>query len=298
MLEYYEDFVSSILRTRNSKKPLRMLERNWQHQWIQPRFVKRARNVSMERPVARPMSSNQNLRVSWKPVNPQDWVLENLYRIIMKALHEKETIHYSTTIWFTHWFICLKPSKIQQKRQQWTRNGKLGEKLAWNLTKVRSKKEVIEEARTSGAKVHFPSKMDMSFEECWMGGKTPKMQRSSCTPRWYCKRWFRLLRTVHWTRIVSVTNSKSHGYHLQIARMRRTSSGRSICLYSGKWRIHPNYWKFQNSECPDIWIRPPKHKWTKTWSAMEDPVAPLERNLYGYPLAGVLWERQFDKVLF
>ena len=26
---------------------------------------------------------------------------------------------------------------------------------AWNLTKVRSKKEVIDEARTSGTKVHF-----------------------------------------------------------------------------------------------------------------------------------------------
>ena len=30
---------------------------------------------------------------------------------------------------------------------------------------------------------------------------------------------------------------------------------------------------------------------------MKDPVVPLERNLYGYPLAGLLWERQFEKVL-
>ena len=32
---------------------------------------------------------------------------------------------------------------------------------AWDLTKVRSKKEVIDEARTKGAKVHFASLMDM-----------------------------------------------------------------------------------------------------------------------------------------
>ena len=32
---------------------------------------------------------------------------------------------------------------------------------AWNLTKVRSKKEVIDQARTSGAKVHFASLMDI-----------------------------------------------------------------------------------------------------------------------------------------
>ena len=30
---------------------------------------------------------------------------------------------------------------------------------------------------------------------------------------------------------------------------------------------------------------------------MEDPVVPLERNLYGHPLAGLLWERQYEKVL-
>ena len=28
---------------------------------------------------------------------------------------------------------------------------------------------------------------------------------------------------------------------------------------------------------------------------MEDPVVPLERNLYGHPLAGLLWERQFEE---
>ena len=41
------------------------------------------------------------------------------------------------------------------------------------------------------------------------------------------------------------------------------------------------------SECPDIWIRLPRHKWPKSWSSIEDPVVPLERNLYGHPLAGL-----------
>ena len=38
--------------------------------------------------------------------------------------------------------------------------GKLDKISTWNLTKVRSKKEVIDEARSSGAKVHFASLMD------------------------------------------------------------------------------------------------------------------------------------------
>ena len=38
--------------------------------------------------------------------------------------------------------------------------------------------------------------------------------------------------------------------------------------------------KIPKSECPDIWIRLPRHKW-----------------LYGQPLAGLLWEKQFEKIL-
>ena len=55
--------------------------------------------------------------------------------------------------------------------------------------------------------------------------------------------------------------------------------------------------KIPKSECPDIWIRLPRHKWPKSWSSMEDQVVPLERNLYGHPLAGLLCERQFEKIL-
>ena len=58
----------------------------------------------------------------------------------------------------------------------------------------------------------------------------------------------------------------------------------------------PTLMKIPKSECPDIWICLPKHKWPKSWSSMEDPVVPLERNLYGHPLAGLLSKRQFETV--
>ena len=44
-------------------------------------------------------------------------------------------------------------------------------------------------------------------------------------------------------------------------------------------------------------IRLPRHKWPKSWANIEDPVATLERNLYGHPLAGLLCEGQFEEVL-
>ena len=59
----------------------------------------------------------------------------------------------------------------------------------------------------------------------------------------------------------------------------------------------PKLLKIPKSACPDIWIRLPRHKWPKSWSSVEDPIVPLERNLYGHLLAGLLWERQFEKIL-
>ena len=59
----------------------------------------------------------------------------------------------------------------------------------------------------------------------------------------------------------------------------------------------PKMLKIPKSECPDIWIRLPRHKSLESWSSMEDPVVLLERNLYGHLLAGLIWERQFEKIL-
>ena len=80
----------------------------WKHRWLQPCLARHARKASMERPVARLMISNLNLRVSWKPVNPQECACENLYHNIMRTiLQEKETTHYNITIWYTNLFLCL-----------------------------------------------------------------------------------------------------------------------------------------------------------------------------------------------
>ena len=65
----------------------------------------------------------------------------------------------------------------------------------------------------------------------------------------------------------------------------------------GKVEDAPALLKTPKSECPDISIRLPRLKWPKSWSSMIDPVVPLEKNLYGHPLARLSWERQIEKVL-
>ena len=46
----------------------------------------------------------------------------------------------------------------------------------------------------------------------------------------------------------------------------------------------PKLLKIAKSKCPDTWRRLPRHRWPKSWSNIEDPVVPLERNLCGRPL--------------
>ena len=157
----YEEFISLTLRTRNSRRPSRMLARNWKQQWFPLCHARSARIIRIVGMVTcapavpsklwrrivvvvHPTKLKQNLRVFWKLMNLRDCVWEIQYRIIMKTmLQEKETIHYSITIWFINLFLCLKLWKPLQQKQQWKRNGK-------NWRKFRR-----------GATVHFASLMDI-----------------------------------------------------------------------------------------------------------------------------------------
>ena len=76
---------------------------------------------------------------------------------------ENSLQHYN----MVHKFIpMLQAMKIPAAKAAADKEWKKLEKIpAWDLTKVRNKSEVIDEARTKGIKVHFASLM-MSFEEC------------------------------------------------------------------------------------------------------------------------------------
>ena len=77
-------------------------------------------------------------------------------------LQEKETIHYSMKKLVRKFILMPQAMKIPAAKaavdKEWE---KLENISAWNLTKVRNKEEVIDEARTKGAKVHFASLMDI-----------------------------------------------------------------------------------------------------------------------------------------
>ena len=278
-----------------------MLARNWKHQWLLqcPAKLLRVRRIVG---VVHPLKSKQNLRVFWKLVNLQDCVWENHCRIIMKTiLQEKETIHYRIIIRFTNLFICLKLWKFQQQRQHWTSNGKNWRKFRRGTWQKSEEKKGDRWSKDVGRKSSFCLiNGHMSFEKCWIGGKAPKIQRSSCTPMWYCKgdSGSYAVFTEQGPSASQMTAAKV----MDIISRLRGCAGQAADAVSAHTQVKmedaAKLLKIPKSECPDIGIRPPRHQWSKSWSILEDPVVPLERNVYGHPLAGLIgkaiWENPIE----
>ena len=141
----------------------------------------------------------------------------------------------------------------------------------------------------------------MSLEECRIGYKAPKIQKVELYSEAIlfvkeCSGSYAVF-----TEQGSSASQMTAAKIMDIIFRLPGCAGQAADAVSAKTQVKMEYGhkllKIPKSECPDIWIRIPRHKWPKLWSSMEDPVVPLERNLYGHPLAGPLWERQFEKIL-
>ena len=176
---------------------------------------------------------------------------------------------------------------------------KLDKFSAWNLTKVRSKKEVIDEARTS-ASVHFASLMDIChLKDAELEAKHQKYKGRVVLRGDIVKDNSGSYAV--YTEQGSSASQMTAAKIMDIIYRLPGCDGQAADAVSAKTQVKMEdahkLLKIPKSECPDIWIRLPRHKWPKSWSSMEDPVVPLERNLYGHPMAGLLWERQLEKIL-
>ena len=166
---------------------------------------------------------------------------------------------------------------------------------AWNLTKVKSKKQVIDEARTTGAKVHFASLMDI----CHLKNAELEANHQKYKGRVVLRGDIAKDDSGSYAVFTEQGSSASQMTAAKIMDIMSRlpgCDGQAADAASAYTQVKmedmlTNCSKIPKSECPDIWIRLPRHKWPKSWSNMEDPVVPLKRNLYGHPLAGLLWER-------
>ena len=159
---------------------------------------------------------------------------------------------------------------------------------------------MIDETRTNGSKVHFASQMDIChLKNAELEAKHQKY-KGRVVLRGDIVNYDSGSYAV-FTEKGSSASQMTAAKVIDVIARRPGCAGPAADEVSAYTQVKmedaPSIMKIPKSECPEIWIRPPRHKWPKSWSSMEDPVVPLERNLYGHPLAGLLWQRQFEKVL-
>ena len=172
--------------------------------------------------------------------------------------------------------------------------GKIEKILAWQLTKVRNKKKVIAEAKNKGKTVHFASSMDICH-----------LKNSELEPKFQKYKRRLVLRsdivkddsgsyavfTEQGSSASQMTAAKVMDVISRLPGCAEQAADAMSAYTQVQMEDGPSLLKIPKSECPDIGIRLPRHKWPKSCSSMEDPVVPLERNLYGHPLAGLLWDK-------
>ena len=141
--------------------------------------------------------------------------------------------------------------KYQMQRVQWKKHGKIGKDPGMAAVKSHKQKR-IDRWRKQGIRQKSSFCIidgSLSSEEFGVGPSIWQIQRSSCTPRWFCWRRFRVIRNIYWKRI-----NQHHRWQLQKSWISspdcQVAMDKQQTQYPliprSKWKMLPNYWKFQN----------------------------------------------------
>ena len=251
--------------------------------------------------MARLMISSLSLHVSWKPMNPQGCVWKSLpkyHEDHIAGKGDNSLQDYN----LVHKFIPMPQAmKIAAAKAEVDKEWEKLEKIpAWDITKVRNKSEVVDEARTKGIKVLFSSLMDIChLKNAEMETKHQKYKGRVVLRGDIVKddSGSYAVFTEQGSSASQMTAAKVMDIISRLPGCAGQAADAVSAYTQVKMEDAHKLLKIPKSECPDIWILVPRHKWPKSWSSMEDPVVPLERNLYGHLLAGLLGERQFERIL-
>ena len=153
------------------------------------------------------------------------------------------------------------PGAKAEVDEEWEKLEKI---RAWDLTKVRSKKEVIDEARTKGAKVHFASLMDI----CHLKNAELEAKHQKYKGRIVLRGDIGKDESGSYAVFTQQGSSASQVTAAKvmdiISRLPgcagQVADAVSACTQV-KMEDAPKLLKIPKSECPDIWIRLPRLKW-------------------------------------
>ena len=268
-----------------------MLVRNQKHQWLPLRVAKLSRRIVG---VWIHKIKKQDLRVFWM-MNLQDCVWENHSQIIMKTILQEKGDNSLQHCNLVHKFIPMPqamkiPAAKAAVDKEWEKLEKIS---AWNLTKVESKKKVIDEVRASGATVHFASLMDM----CHLKNAELETKHQKYKGRVVLRG--DIVKDNSGSYAVFTEQGSSASQMTAVKIMDIISlpgcdgqAADAVSAYTQvKRKMLTNCSKFHIRSVQTFGFVHPDTNGPQSWSSMEDPVVFLERNLFGHPLAGLLWEK-------
>ena len=271
----------------------KMQEECWKDLWLQPCHAKERQHSSLRQLRAGlKIGNGKEFKTMYGCMvesheSTRQWA-ESLQPKIMKiALQVKDLLRLNQ-YHLVHKFIPMPqgmriPDAKSAVDKEWK---KLETSHAWNLKKIKGNKEVILDAqkRRKESPLCFTDG-DMSPHKRGVGTKITNVQRQSRTlePR--------IFFVEQGSSACQMTAAKI----MDVVPRLSGSDGQAADAVSGNTQVEledaPKLLEISKSECSDIWIRLPRHKWHKSWTKIEDPVVLL----YAHPLAGLLWERPFEK---
>ena len=155
------------------------------------------------------------------------------------------------------------PAAKEAVDKEWEKLEKIS---AWNLTKVKSKKQVIDEARKKGEKVHLASLMDIChFKNAELETKHQKYKGRVVLRGDIVKddSGFCAVFTEQRSSASQMTAAKVMDIISRLPGCAGQAADAVSAYTQVKMEDAHKLLKIQKSECPDIWIRLPRHQMVK-----------------------------------
>ena len=197
------------------KEISKMQGENWKHQWLQLCLARFAREASMEKPVARLMISSlkfacileasESTRMAYGRISTE---------IIMRTTSQEagdDSLQHDNLV---HKFIPM-PQAMKMPAAE-AAVDKEWEKLEKDFGVELDKSQKVRDWSDRWSKKRRALQFILHHKWTSVTWRMPNWRQSTkntkgrvVSPRCYCKRWFRILCSIHRTRIISVTNDGS-----------------------------------------------------------------------------------------
>ena len=258
----------SIQMMESSKKPWKNARKSLRCRWKLHCFASYGRRsvpASCWKQTAKPWDPTK----SWKQSMHASWKLVNLWESLWNLLHRKVALRRNGSIHQVTFIRCTKFSHPRSDENSCSSGQGVWEARkmpTWQLTKVKSKKEFILEAQKEERTVHFATLMDIChLKKCGVGTEVQKY-KDRIVLRGDSVKDDSGSHAV-FTEQGSSTSQMTAAKVMDIIARLLDHSGQAadaVSVYTEvKMKDTPKLLTIPKSECPDMWIRLPRHKWQK-----------------------------------